>query len=598
VLSPLTSAAKVLAPIAYDLEWEPKTLILRLCGVYDERGYREYHSIQAFLEAELTDDNRGRTFFAHAGGKYDVQEPLKVLKDLGCYHVDAHFSGASAVIVKVKRGRNKWLFCDSFFLLRDSLKKVGETIGLEKMECSFTAPIAELRIYNERDCQIVHAGLHELQRELLSLGGEMRSTLASSAMSLFRRVYLRRGIPTSRKMNAVIRRAYCASRVEAILPYLERGQYYDINSSFPFSMTFPQPGEFLGIRDDIPKEKDAIYFAACEVTVPDMYLPPLPYKRQGRIFFPTGTWRGWFSRIDLELLLCCGGRIDRVWRVLTFAPFTDLSDYVKDIYERRKQAKQESKKNLLARASGQESPFPGAEVRDYTYKLLLNSLYGKFAEREEKDTMLINPESTACPHREGRRLLHSKNECMRLLVPGIYLLDDVRPVYHAHVPISAWVTSLSRRWLYDYMAGCKTIAYCDTDSVVSGEHDSLPVGDELGQLKYEGAIRDARFLAAKLYSFTPIGDTWKDPGVPMVKAKGFSRITAEQFGMLERYQSVPIERMAGIRERLRQDGELGRAWSAVTSKRIRPDATPKRAPDGQDNTRPWRVEELEKGKKA
>jgi hypothetical protein len=63
----------------YDLEWVPGSdpdrakaagfvpLALRLVGVYDGKSYRHYTSISDFLNSELTPENSGMWYYAHAG---------------------------------------------------------------------------------------------------------------------------------------------------------------------------------------------------------------------------------------------------------------------------------------------------------------------------------------------------------------------------------------------------------------------------------------------------------------------------------------------------------------------------------------------------
>jgi hypothetical protein len=619
MIGPLTGTPREILPISYDLEWVPETFVLRLVGVWDFRGYRQYHTIQDFLESELNESSRGHVFFAHAGGKFDVQFVLEALVQFPEYEVTASFSGASAVRVVLKKDKHVWTFADSFFLLKGALKEVGKTIGRPKTECAFDAPLDELAIYNENDCRIVQEALDGLQREVMGLGGEMRTTLASTAMALFRRVYLSRKIPTSKKLNDTLRASYCASRVEVFAKKADFAEYYDINSSFPYSMTFPLPGALKGTLNRIPRGEHAIYFALARVKVPEMPLPPLPFKHGQRIFFPTGEWEGWFSRVDLELLETVGGTILEVDHAYIFEAFNDLADYVKNLYAKRKEETRKAGDNKAARERGETEPFPGAELRSYTIKLLLNSLYGKFAERSLKEAILINPAHPfGCPHKkrqtgniregEGRKpaappqVEHEDGECVERLAPGIFRIEEERNVAHAHVAISSYVTALSRAHLYHPLAACKQRYYCDTDSIACGQGEMLPTSEELGDLKHEGTIKDAHFVCPKVYAFTEVAG-----GKRILKCKGFRSLRKEDFDDEVKYtmaiderfkkisghEPVPLERVRGIREGLRDTKGFGIGWSKVKTKRIHEHTFPKRAPEGVNGTRPWTVEEIE-----
>src|ERR1700752_685892 len=140
MLSKIESARVVRDFGVYDLEWVPGTLELRLAGYYDGNRYEAFTSIEQLLDHTLTSANRGKWFYAHAGGLYDVQWVLEHLidriKSTGQYHVhyevNCSFSGSSAIIVKVTRGKNCWYSIDSYWLLRDKLSNIGKYIGLHK----------------------------------------------------------------------------------------------------------------------------------------------------------------------------------------------------------------------------------------------------------------------------------------------------------------------------------------------------------------------------------------------------------------------------------------------------------------------------------
>ena len=73
--TPIEGEAKIKGITTYDLEWLPETMALRVVGVYDEdKGYRSYTDaaglspMERFLNAELSAENSGRMFYAHAGG--------------------------------------------------------------------------------------------------------------------------------------------------------------------------------------------------------------------------------------------------------------------------------------------------------------------------------------------------------------------------------------------------------------------------------------------------------------------------------------------------------------------------------------------------
>lgn len=503
-LTRITSPRKLRRFISYDLEWVPaddipsgpamdvktrkmishersEPLKLRMCGVYDgleapaedpevragagsgppnsKAGrYRCYDTIAAFLETELTSKNRGAWFYAHAGGAHDVEFVFdEIIKQVNLaqvpggpkaksWKVRASFSGASAIIVHVTRGKSSWHFCDSYWLLRDALANIGRAIGLPKLDeekrttkaetVSYyrNTPIEKLRPYNVRDCEILWHAIDKFQNTVLATGGQLQMTIASTALQLFRRAMLKADIETSDAVNEAARRAYFASRVEVFNTRAEDFLIYDINSSFPHAMTFPAPGNLLGARRTIPEREEALYLADVLIEVPEMYLPPIPHRIGGRVFFPTGIWRSWLSNVDIQLLLREGGRILKVYEAMEFEPMHELRDYAEKVYAARRESKTDYEKLV--------------------YKYLLNSLYGKFAESSWKAGVLINPAKI------DRRI-------MKQLVPGVWQQEKQVPVGHVHVPLSVHITAIARRTLYDYLKECERQAeeYHYVDSV-------------------------------------------------------------------------------------------------------------------------------------
>jgi len=143
-LTVIKKARVVRQYLAYDFEWTPtvwrcrthgeqgcdckgkrRNLKLRMLGIYDGERYRCYADMRSFLAGELTHKNRGKWFYAHAGGLADFLFVLEEILAGTSYRVRASFSGASAIIIHVTRGKNSWHFIDSYWLLRDSLRALG-----------------------------------------------------------------------------------------------------------------------------------------------------------------------------------------------------------------------------------------------------------------------------------------------------------------------------------------------------------------------------------------------------------------------------------------------------------------------------------------
>jgi len=233
-LTRITKPAEKRNFLVYDMEWYPgrsrldsrdpiflseegENRGLRLAGIYDGERYSSYTNIDAFLDALFTRDNDEKWMYAHYGGMADATFVLEAIcrRVSDNFHVEASFSGSSAIIINVKKGPYTFHLIDSFWLLRDRLSKLGEAVGLKKLGedykcsnfpncghidaleehyleegdeppslCVFYAPMGELKTYNERDCLILYKAIAQFEDLLLQLGGQLQMTIASCAMAL------------------------------------------------------------------------------------------------------------------------------------------------------------------------------------------------------------------------------------------------------------------------------------------------------------------------------------------------------------------------------------------------------------------------------
>ena len=633
-------------------------LQLRLAGYYDQRPmkideeddetevemverYKCFGTIRELINFLLSRDNRGKWFFAHAGGLADMQFVLdelltEIKKQAGAdaqgdrstttyspdgskksvehktvdacnttWQIKASFSGSSAIIVHVIQGKNAWHFCDSYWLLRDKLASIGKAIGIRKGDSAeakewmfyrFGRQISDfeelsqpektifyrelpqdiLTDYNKTDCEILWKAIRHFEDEIVGLGGQLQQTIASTAMTLFRRQFLKRDIFTSERLNQLSEQSYFASRVEVLSRDAEDFLIYDINSSFPYAMTFPLPGNLMEFRTTLPDEQsdDCIYLANVTVEVPDMFFPPLPFRKDNRVFFPIGRWRSWFTSTDLNLARQNGVIIHKVHEVYTFETFKDFAEYAEKIYKLRANA--------------------DSDFRRLVLKYLLNSLYGKCAESVSKQEMLINP-------------VEVDRTTMQMLQPGVWLAEKDATISHRHVIIAAVITAIARRTLYNLGKECfrqdKPLYYCDTDSLCTKA--DLPVDDKtLGMLKLEKKMEWAEFVAPKIYrgeGYELMRDgTWKPKR--LTKAKGFSLGTGQAaFEKLDKIiagDRIGVQRMTRMRELYRTtvDGQYASSpFELLVIKALTFEMISKRFhyPDGE--TRPWSIEELKSG---
>jgi hypothetical protein len=621
----LTSPVRTRRFLTYDLEWYPDNYELRIIGVHDGTEYRYYTTIGDFIRGEFTSEQHGCWFFAHAGGLADLPFILEWMLRQGyryggmVYNLSGAFSGSAVTSLNVTRKGSHWVMLDSLWLLKDKLRNIaksmgeekggeeaeydadgklvmgsvvdprtGQTIIIPKHHRGFYAPFEELRAYNEKDCWLLWKAIDEFQDFLVEMGGQLQRTYSSCSFSLFRRQYLAEDFDIYALVNDEAEEAYVASRVEVFRRDCRNGKCYDINSSFPYSMTWTLPGKLRRTTNTFPEDERTPFLAQCEVEVQDNQdLPPLPYRLDGRVFFPTGRWPKptWFTGIDLQLLERTGGKILKVHKVLEFYPWHDLAKFANDLFTLRKQAKlgcsarpeamttcgEVCREGLFCQWKTEPNIF-----RALLLKYVLNGGYGKLAEGELKQGLIINPPPGKVPPRE------------QMYVPGAFVVERRTIVRHRHVPAAAYITAYSRQWIYDYLAYLSTRYYCDTDSFVCDADQHIPakwVGENLGQIKLEREVEEGVFIAPKVYRMDKL-----------IKAKGFPRLTMQQWVDLIDYKEIEIERMGRIKE-LYTIGQIA-PQDIKIHKKLSRFSTPKRytyynEPGHEDGTtRPWTITEL------
>lgn len=586
-LKQITSSRRIRRFAVYDMEWVPGTLKQRLIGFYDGEKYLRFFKVEDFLNYVLRPAFHGMWFYAHAGGLADVQFVLDILARNQSYEVEAVFSSSSAILVSVRRGKYRWLFIDSLWTFKSSLDDIAKSMGMEKTgaakldteeerrEWYATIPLEILQPYNENDCRVLYQALYDFQQAVLMLGGQLQTTIASTSMHLFRRRYLRDTVYTSELINEKAALSYTASRVEVFNTTCTDSYYYDINSSFPHAMTRTTPGSVTGqwsfIRESLLAD-DVPLLAYAKVRVPECYMPPLPYRRDGRVYFPTGEWEGWFTGIDLQLLLDEGGDIIKSGEMVTFESRYDLRDFANDLYKMRNETDD--------------------KFHRYTYKILLNSNYGKWAESPHKEKMHLNPsrETLDRLHKlAAKNGVDARDAYMKR--PGIWVEPVIRKtIPHRHVIVSSYITARARRAIFDFMGQCNEIHYCDTDGFSTDTR--LSESKALGGLKLEKIIDSGLFLEPKVYRIDGMIDGKK---ATLVKAKGFSLSKTDDkvkaFEQLASGGQLEITRMSRIKENVNR-GDL-HPTETTRPKALQHSHRPKRYTYPSGETRPWRVPELE-----
>lgn len=405
----------------------------------------------------------------------------------------------------------------------------------DEISAEAKANIAE---YCMRDSEICYRTIEKLIEMTYDNQTRFRCyTAPSLACKIFRTKYMDR--PWKKRTmlcNDIERLAYYGGRTEVFdYRYFEYVHAEDIKSSYPKAMhdeIYPYPSNPVHVRFGIFDALEYEGISVVRVRVPEMHIPPLPYRRDkdGKLLFPVGEWTAAYTHPEIRMAIEHGVEIlDCMESIIypdTFRPFTGFID---KFY------------NLKESTKGIEREF---------YKLLCNSLSGKWAEKrisnltlKQDDPAIVDlicqchldtgstpdpiPGTNLCSTCEKPSLAHSdvEKDGDYISLMGCRQQDPK----NAFPILIAYITAYGRIKLYNerlcYGNHNNTVIYGDTDSAMSTNPSSFATGPNLGdwdRVTYEGFIA----YAPKYYDFG-FKECWKNgamsrtPGV--LKLKGVPR---------------------------------------------------------------------------
>jgi hypothetical protein len=343
--------------------------------------------------------------------------------------------------------------------------------------------------YLKSDCVY----LHELISGFVSRFG-LRLTQAGAAMAQWKTISDRAVPSTDKDFYDLLSPYYYGGRVECFRSGVidESFAVYDINSAYPYAMQqkHPYSGSFSQVEAFIP---DADFYK-----VECVSRGAFPFRGMGQpnefagLRFPNDgerriyTVTGWEYQAAKDT-----GTIsdDVVLESIVFDEHIDFSSYIQHFYDMRMKARAEKD------AAG-----------DLFAKLLMNSLYGKFASNPEhyRDYMIVPMDVIGGLEAEGWEFAGELGPW------GLAerKLDEVKQRYY-NVATGASITGYVRAMLWRAIASSKGVLYCDTDSIaVSRKGDAVTLGDKLGQWKHEGDFDRAGIAGKKLYIFRGASGWW------------------------------------------------------------------------------------------
>lgn len=497
-----------------------------LAGWYDTRvGFFQAKGprcIETMLAYACQEKHDGWIFYAHNGGSFDWLHFLPAIHAAGFYY-EILTVGSTIQLLKVKRSREDksrgWTFLDSAKLIPMSLEKAAKAFGVtlkKEHDLDLHEDDPSWREYLRTDCIATYEILvryHELIE--IQLKGEVGITAASTAMRTFRRGWQVAPIARHKSHHEMFRAAYYGGRVERFARKVQGVRTYDVNSSYPWSMTMPMPVGAMQAWEGRPcagLTSGSIGFCQARVTVPkSLYVPVLPYRAKHKLLFPVGEFSGVWDYLELQQAERAGCAIeyqDSVW-IEEGYPFSNM---VRALFAYRDTNRPDYDEGLATVA-----------------KILLNSLYGKFGMKTEREKLVRFDERDYIP--DGARPANPLD-----LDSGLWYVPEEADADYVIPQIAAHVTTLSRLKLWGYFMTAHErgiLAYGDTDSVHTTADLSDMCGSELGKLKDEGKgeLYTGEYLQPKLYMLHG------DRGGEKLVMKGYKPPKAGKNAYFERVKS-------------------------------------------------------------
>lgn len=458
-----------------------------LWGYYDGSEYRQFETTKeftAFLSEQYV------ICYAHNGGKFDWHFILPSLTP---------YDDLMIINGRIARMNIGLAECrDSYNILPVPLAAYKkDDIDYEIMEEKVRhrpENWKKITAYLKSDCVY----LYELIVRFVKEYG-LQITQASAAMSQWKKVG-RVEIPrTDKAFYETISPYYYGGRVQCFRSGIldTRFSVYDINSAYPYAMLHNHPYSPDYVAVDGYVENADFYRIRC---VSDGAFPLRGMGGDGGVNyglrFPVDDERRDYTVTKWEYLAARDtSTVSNVsiLESIVFGGHIDFRSYINHFYSMRLEAK--------ARNDDAASLFA---------KLLMNSLYGKFASNPENyhNYMAVPMDTIAGLEGLGWSFAGELGPWGLAEAP----LDESHQRYY-NVATSASITGFVRAMLWRAICSSANVFYCDTDSIVVGEKGAAVVlGDQLGEWKHEGDFDRAGIAGKKLYIMRGAPGWWTADG--------------------------------------------------------------------------------------
>lgn len=466
-----------------------------------EPQWLKFETIEEFWEwliSRLHGKSRLYVFAHNWAFDAPVLDTFNVLPDEG-YTLTGSVIQSPPVILKWRKKPHTIQMVDTLNIWRMPLAKLGQSIGLEKLIIpDYEAPQTEWDSYGKRDVEIIMRACFKWWAFLKDndLGG-FAATLAAQSIRTFRHKFMHHEILIDDNVPALAlaRDSLHGGRTECFYIGQVKEKVYklDINSQYPAVMQKQlMPRKLLGHYRNIKIDELQSWLqyycvtARCYIKTSE---PVFSIVQDKRLIFPVGEFSVTLSTPEVVYALK-HNLITRIFECNIYERDILFADYVDYFYNYRQKLKRQ-----------------GNDADAHNAKILMNSLFGKFAQKgliykKVEDTHDTDIKVWTEIDAETGNIYH-----FRQYAKIIEELESETESRDSHPAIAAHITAHARMQLWGLMqvAGQGNYFYCDTDSLWCNKkgYDNLVDylhDTELGKLKCEGVHSNVLIMGAKDYA--------------------------------------------------------------------------------------------------
>ena len=423
----------------------------------------EFYDKKTACDFILSKAPKGRRLIVMASNVWFDLSVLGMVKYLGekGFKSKRFYQAGLTTIFQFTKDKQNIIFISIQNFLKFSIGQLGQMLGSEKLSVDFDqATDEELMVYCRQDTDILRKSYLYWKRICLKHDfGVFGITLPSQCFNAFRHRFMHHNIYIHDNEEAIQleRDSYFGGRTECFYLGKITGKTVhklDINSLYPAVMAdreYPTGLRYI-CRSPCLKLADKIleeHCAVADVTV-KITKPYVPHPIGGRTCFPIGEFK---TSVNTETLrrLIRENAVKKIHKMAVYYKAPIFDQYIAYLSEQKEKADKDND-----------------QFKRKTFKLFLNSLYGKFGQKKRE---VVYEYETDPEFTRNEQVYHAEDQQSYHVVAfggkEVWYSHTENNSVNAFVAIAAHVTDYARLVLWDTIQRLpdRHYYYCDTDSL-------------------------------------------------------------------------------------------------------------------------------------